>query len=91
VDFSPVSNADITPTLAAILGFDMPSHGELQGRVLREALRGGPAFVPFIPHVAVSRPSQSAGRTIMLSQTVGDVPYFDAACFDTKAFGICQQ
>jgi len=90
VDFSPVSNADIAPTLAAILGFDIPASGSLQGRVIREALKGGPLFTPFIPRLKVSSPTQAGGRTIMLFQTIGDSDYFDAACFDTAAAGICQ-
>jgi hypothetical protein len=90
VDISPVSNADITPTLASVLGFHLPSNGTLQGRVLKEALKGGPFFVPFLPHVSFSSASQSGGRTVMLYQTVGKTPYFDAACFSTTNKWFCQ-
>lgn len=45
---APVSNADIAPTLAHILGIDLlsKSKGKLVGRVIKEALPGGrvPAF-----------------------------------------------
>ena len=41
-DRAPVSNADIVITLAKILGFQLPSSGAARGRVLREALAGGP-------------------------------------------------
>ena len=36
----PVSNADIAPTLAHIIGLQLPTTGKLQGRVLDEALPG---------------------------------------------------
>ena len=40
-DPAPVSNADIAPTLAHVLGLKLPSVGKLGGRVLTEALKGG--------------------------------------------------
>ena len=39
-DAAPIGNADIQPTLAAVLRFKIPSLGALQGRVLTEALAG---------------------------------------------------
>lgn len=45
-DPAPVSNADITPTLARVLGFDLPSRGVLKGRVIEEAIAGGAAPRP---------------------------------------------
>lgn len=39
----PVGNADLVPTVAAILGWELPSHGQLRGRVLEEAMRVPPA------------------------------------------------
>src|SRR5262249_31401251 len=56
IDRLPVSNADIAPTLAQILGIKMPSHGSLSGRVLAESLRFG--ATPILP--APSRPAESA-------------------------------
>ena len=38
-DTLPTANVDIAPTVARILDLDMP---DVQGRVLDEALRGGP-------------------------------------------------
>jgi hypothetical protein len=38
-DILPTANVDIAPTVARILQFDMPA---AQGRVLEEALQGGP-------------------------------------------------
>ena len=40
VDAAPVSNADIVPTLAHLLGLPLQAKGPLQGRVVREALEG---------------------------------------------------
>jgi len=40
----PSANVDIAPTLARILGFDMP---DAQGRVLEEALKDGPALTEY--------------------------------------------
>lgn len=78
-DYAPVSNGDITPTLARILGFDLPSSGELQGRVLREALVGGPE-----PHDVESRIKKShkadGVRTVLVFQRYGGVRYYDSAC-----------
>src|SRR5215213_8120416 len=40
----PSANVDIAPTLGRILGFSMP---DAQGRVLEEALEGGPALTEY--------------------------------------------
>jgi hypothetical protein len=39
----PVSNADIAPTIAHILGPEVPSHGKSTSRAILEALSGGDA------------------------------------------------
>jgi len=36
VDHAPISNADIEPTLAKILGLKIASNGKLNGRILEE-------------------------------------------------------
>lgn len=41
-DSAPVSNADIAPTLAHLMGIELPGPGS-HGRVMEEALRAGPA------------------------------------------------
>ena len=46
-DKEPVGNEDIAPTIAQIIGVQMPSHGKLRGRVIREALRGEPDSIHF--------------------------------------------
>jgi hypothetical protein len=88
VDLSPISNADIAPTFAQILGFDMASKGALKGRVLREALAGGPASISAQRHTVASTSAANGMRTILLYQESGKQVYFDEACFtNTKASG----
>jgi hypothetical protein len=85
VDPAPVSNADIAPTLAQILGLDVASHGELKGRVLKEALAGGPSADSFTSKTAISESGPSGKRTILMYQQLGNQVYFDRACFKQTA------
>ncbi len=80
IDNAPVSNADIVPTLAKILGWTLPSVGSLTGRVASEALVNGPASVDVASSTLSSAPVNGKS-TILKTQTVGNVPYFDAAGF----------
>jgi hypothetical protein len=83
VDISPVGNADIVPTLAQILGFQLSSSGDLKGRVISEALKGGP-FAVFFEKQAFISPRAATGRSTALEfQRVGSRLYFDEACFVT--------
>ena len=81
VDEAPVSNADIAPTLAKILGFDVPAKGKLKGRVLQEALSGGPQSIPFEHSVAISETAGNGKATILMYQHLAQQVYFDQACF----------
>ncbi len=81
VDSAPISNADIAPTFAQILGFKMPARGALLGRTIQEALAGGPTAIPFRRRVAVSKKAGSGARTILMYQQAGKQVYFDQACF----------
>lgn len=81
VDQAPVSNADIAPTLAQILGFDLAGKGALVGRVLREALAGGPSSIPFEHKTAVSESAANGKSTILIYQQLAKQVYFDQACF----------
>jgi hypothetical protein len=82
VDASPVSNADISLTLAHIMGLTLPSAGKLQGRVLLEALPGGPAGVASETEVRHSAKTSAGTRTVLQIQTIDGGPsYFDTACF----------
>ena len=85
VDPAPISNADVAPTLARILGLELPSHGKLVGRVLREALAGGPASVSFSHHTGISASSSNGKKTILMYQKAGEQVYFDRACLASGA------
>jgi hypothetical protein len=88
VDLSPISNADIAPTFAQILGFDMASKGALKGRVLREALADGPASISAQRRTIASTSAANGMRTVLSYQETGKQVYFDEACFThAKASG----
>jgi arylsulfatase A-like enzyme len=53
----PTANVDIAPTVARILKFDMPA---VQGRVLEEALQGGP---PAVEYAVANKTHRSTMRT----------------------------
>jgi arylsulfatase A-like enzyme len=82
---SPVSNADVQPTLAYIMKMKIPSLGRLRGRVINEALAGGPATTRFTRAVSRSRPSDAGLSTVLMSQIADGRIYLDEACFTTAA------
>jgi hypothetical protein len=84
VSQSPVSNADVQPTLAHVMKMSIPSLGGLRGRVIREALAGGPAAARFAPGIVRSRPSAGGYSTVLMYQVAERRMYLDEACF-TKA------
>ena len=79
VDRSPASNADLPVTLAHLLGLTLPSRGKLRGRLLAEAIAGGPPAVSATCGEAVSTPSKDGLRTALHFQTAAGVRYLDAA------------
>jgi arylsulfatase A-like enzyme len=81
VDKAPISNADIAPTFAQIFGFEIASKGVLKGRILREALSGGPSSAPAMRKTAISRSAANGKRTILIYQQSGKQVYFDETCF----------
>jgi hypothetical protein len=87
VNPSPVSNADIAPTLAEVIGITLEPVGKLRGRVISEALAGG-APVSFERKDIVSAPGDSGLRTIVNLQYVGQTPYFSAAGFAGRTVGL---
>jgi arylsulfatase A-like enzyme len=86
-DPAPVSNADINPTLAHILGLDIPSKGNLKGRVASEALKGGKK-VTVTKGWQASMPAPNGQKTILEYQRVGGTRYFDAAGFPGRTVGL---
>lgn len=79
-DQAPMSNADITITLAQILGLELKSTGNLRGRVLKEALQGGQKEVLHGHVQLVSDHDKNGGITVLDYQTIGEQKYFDQAC-----------
>ncbi|MDZ8054664.1 MAG: alkaline phosphatase family protein [Aulosira sp. ZfuVER01] len=88
VDSAPVSNADVAPTLAKILGLNIPSSGDLKGRAITEALVGGPDTVDYTKGTLRSEPSANGQETILNYQAVGDTKYFTAAGFSDRTVGL---
>lgn len=86
-DPAPVSNADIAPTIAHALGFELPSNGRLRGRVIAEALPGG-ALPAFEAEIIRSEPAANRFQTILNRQHVGDTRYFDAAGAPGRTVGL---
>jgi arylsulfatase A-like enzyme len=62
-DMLPSSNVDIAPTVARILQFSMPA---VQGRVLEEALQGGPPVSGYAVLNKTHRSSTRTGLTVKL-------------------------
>jgi arylsulfatase A-like enzyme len=62
-DTLPTANVDIAPTVAHILKFSMP---DVQGRVLEEALQGGPRITEYAVLSKMHRSSTATRLTIKL-------------------------
>lgn len=60
----PTANVDVAPTVARILKFSMP---DAQGRVLEEALRGGPPITEYAVVNKTHRSSIRDGLTVKLA------------------------
>jgi arylsulfatase A-like enzyme len=88
-DSAPVSNADIAPTIAHILGFTLKGDGTLKGRVADEALKGG-------RRVSVTRGWQAASpapnglQTVLEYQQVGGARYYDAGGIAGRTVGLAR-
>ncbi|HUI59395.1 MAG TPA: carboxylesterase family protein, partial [Steroidobacteraceae bacterium] len=80
VSHAPVSNADIAPTLARILALRASPTGKLRGRVLEEALAGGPGDISYRREWVKS--AASSGKVTLLQvQKADGREYYDLACF----------
>jgi arylsulfatase A-like enzyme len=80
VDETPVSNMDIVPTIAKILGIEMPSVGTLKGRAAVEALAGEKKTETVARKTMLSAPTSSGVRTLLEYQEAGGERYNDRAC-----------
>src|SRR5581483_1612161 len=79
-DSLPVSNADIAPTLAYILGLRLPHFGKLRGRVMSEALVEGSDSPPIRHEFTLAQRTTSGLTTVVLYQELQGRRYFDTAC-----------
>jgi arylsulfatase A-like enzyme len=79
-DELPVGNIDLTPTIAKILGFDMPSTGKVRGRVLQESLIRGTVSESKGVQTLSSLATSSGVKTILEYQEFQGVRYYDRAC-----------
>lgn len=84
---APVSNADIAPTLAQIIGVKLQPIGKLQGRAITEVLIGGKPVKPW-RYDLVSAPGDGGLRTIVNMQFVGTTRYLSAAGFPGRTVGL---
>src|SRR5438876_10441234 len=62
-DTLPTANVDIAPTVARILGLSMPG---VQGRILEEALKGGPRVTEYAVVGKTYRSSKKSGLKMKL-------------------------
>ena len=84
VNAAPVSNADIQPTLAHVMSMKIPAFGRLRGRIIREALAGGPQTVRYSSKVTRSRPSSRGISTVLMYQVADGRVYLDEACLTSE-------
>lgn len=88
-DPSPVSNADIAPTLIRATGLTPPAAiGTLKGRVIGEALTNGPASTAGAPLLARSAPAANGFTTVLEGQSADGETYFDAAGMPGRVVGL---
>jgi len=81
-DDAPVSNADIVPVLAKIMGIALQPKGRLQGRMIREALRGQPDAPAVELRRLVSQPDGKI-TTVLQYQEFDGVRYLRSAAIET--------
>jgi hypothetical protein len=91
LDLAPVSNVDLAKTFARILKLELPLRGRLEGRILSEALKGGPDNIAFETKSIKSEPAGNGQVTRLNYQQVGKTKYFDAAGFAGRSVGLDQQ
>lgn len=86
-DTAPASNADIGKTVARLLNLNIPDKGKLVGRVLTEAMPNG--AMPHSEPGTIRSDADAAGHvTVVLTQTVGETRYFDAAGYPGRTLGL---
>jgi len=88
IDIAPVSNADIAATLAHVLHLELPKNGHLTGRIIDEALAGGPQSIQFESGTKESEANTAGMKTRLSYQEVGETWYFDSAGFEQRTVGL---
>jgi len=88
VDTDPVSNADIAVTLAQVLGLSFPAKGQLTGRLMAEALAGGPDSLPVTQREVRSEPGPGGFVTQLDLSEAGGQTYDDEAGAPGRTFGL---
>ena len=88
VDSAPISNADLAPTLAHILGLNLPAQGALTGRVAVEALKDGGDAGQSTPITKRSAPAANGFVTVLEGQAFAGKTYFDAAGMPGRVVGL---
>ena len=86
VNKAPSSNADVSMTIAKILGLDMKRSGKLTGRVLTEAMVGG-VDVAFTRKVITGPPAGGLATTMIVQEAQG-VRYLEAGGFPGRTVGL---
>ncbi|HEY9641482.1 MAG TPA: esterase-like activity of phytase family protein, partial [Coleofasciculaceae cyanobacterium] len=87
-DLAPVSNADVAVTLASLLGLPITQNGTLTGRVVSEALKGGPSSAATTAGLLQSAPDANGNVTYLNYQQVGNTKYFDTAGYAGRTVGL---
>ncbi|WP_348927553.1 alkaline phosphatase family protein [Aquabacter sp. CN5-332] len=87
IDPAPTSNADVGRTIAHLLGLKAEDKGNLVGRVVTEAMKGGEA-PEVTSRTIVSAPAHNGLQTVVNMQMVGETRYFDAAGFPGRTLGL---
>jgi Type I phosphodiesterase / nucleotide pyrophosphatase len=88
VDAAPVGNADIAVTLAHVLNLELPKKGSLTGRIIAEALAGGPERTAFESGIRESKANGAGIKTRLSYQKVGETWYFDTAGFTGRTVAL---
>jgi arylsulfatase A-like enzyme len=92
VDPTPVGNIDIAPTIAHILGLELPAVGTLRGRIMNEALASttNTPSAPASSAPLVSAPAKNGRRTVVEFQDFDGHRYLDRGCMvDSKSKNTC--
>ncbi|MBQ1541051.1 MAG: alkaline phosphatase family protein [Caulobacteraceae bacterium] len=84
---APVSNADWAITLARLMRIDLKAKGELTGRVMSEALKGGRPTA-FKARTVRSQPAANGFLTVLNMQEAAGKPYYDAAGAPGRTVGL---